>query len=140
MANTIKPKRSYTTSAVPTLAAGELGINASTDGKIWIGNAAGTGIVLVASRQASDLVGTVAVASGGTGQTTANAGFNALAPSQTSSSGKYLKTDGTNTSWSTLPTALAVYTRSATTVNVGLSNGSLPVTNRGGSTINVAVS
>jgi microcystin-dependent protein len=70
MANTIKPKRSYTTSAVPTLAAGELGINASTDGKIWIGNAAGTGVVLVASRQASDLVGTVAVASGGTGVTT----------------------------------------------------------------------
>jgi len=41
----------------------------------------------------------LAVANGGTGQTTANAAFNALAPSQTSNSGKYLTTDGTNTSW-----------------------------------------
>lgn len=39
------------------------------------------------------------VANGGTGQTTANAAFNALAPSQTSNGGKVLTTDGTNTSW-----------------------------------------
>jgi hypothetical protein len=44
----------------------------------------------------------VPIASGGTGQTTANAAFNALAPSQTSNSGKYLTTDGTNTSWATV--------------------------------------
>jgi hypothetical protein len=43
---------------------------------------------------------TVTVAQGGTGQTTANAAFNALVPSQTSNSGKVLTTDGTNTSWS----------------------------------------
>lgn len=43
--------------------------------------------------------GTLPIAAGGTGQTTANAAFNALAPSQTSNSGKYLTTDGTNTSW-----------------------------------------
>ena len=42
------------------------------------------------------------ILNGGTGQTTANAAFNALAPSQTSNSGKYLTTDGTNTSWATL--------------------------------------
>jgi len=42
---------------------------------------------------------TVAIANGGTGQTTANAAFNALAPSQTSAYGKYLQSDGTNTSW-----------------------------------------
>jgi len=41
----------------------------------------------------------VTIAQGGTGQTTANAAFNALAPSQTSNSGKILTTDGTNTSW-----------------------------------------
>jgi hypothetical protein len=40
------------------------------------------------------------ILNGGTGQTTANTAFNALAPSQTSQSGKYLTTDGTNTSWS----------------------------------------
>lgn len=46
--------------------------------------------------------GTLGVANGGTGQTTANAAFNALAPSQTSNSGKYLTTDGTDTSWATV--------------------------------------
>ena len=45
--------------------------------------------------------GTLPIANGGTGQTTANAAFNALVPSQTSQSGKYLTTDGTNTSWAT---------------------------------------
>ena len=50
----------------------------------------------------SDISGTVAIANGGTGQTTATAGFNALAPSQTGNSGKYLTTDGTNTSWGTI--------------------------------------
>jgi len=48
---------------------------------------------------AGTIVGALAIANGGTGQTTANAAFNALAPSQTSNSGKYLYTDGTNTSW-----------------------------------------
>ena len=47
----------------------------------------------------------LAIADGGTGQSTANAAFNALAPSQTSNSGKYLKTDGTNTSWEVVPAA-----------------------------------
>jgi hypothetical protein len=46
--------------------------------------------------------GTLPIANGGTGQTTANTAFNALAPSQTSNSGKYLTTDGTNTSWATV--------------------------------------
>lgn len=46
--------------------------------------------------------GTLPIAAGGTGQITANAAFNALAPSQTSNNGKFLTTDGTNTSWATL--------------------------------------
>jgi hypothetical protein len=54
------------------------------------------------SGSAASLSATLAIASGGTGQTTANAAFNALAPSQTSNSGKYLTTDGTNTSWATV--------------------------------------
>lgn len=45
------------------------------------------------------LTGTIEIANGGTGQTTANAAFNALAPSQTGNTGKYLTTDGTNSSW-----------------------------------------
>lgn len=42
---------------------------------------------------------TIAIANGGTGQTTANTALNAFLPSQTSNSGKVLTTDGTNTSW-----------------------------------------
>lgn len=41
------------------------------------------------------------LANGGTGQTTANTAFNALAPSQTGQTGKYLTTNGTDTSWAT---------------------------------------
>jgi hypothetical protein len=41
----------------------------------------------------------LAIADGGTGASTANAAFNALAPSQASNSGKYLTTNGTDTSW-----------------------------------------
>jgi microcystin-dependent protein len=76
VANTIKPKRSYTASATPTLAAGELAINA-TDGKIWLGNAAGSANVLVSSLGFADHTGTVAITQGGTGATTtANARTN----------------------------------------------------------------
>jgi hypothetical protein len=42
------------------------------------------------------------IANGGTNATTANSGFNNLAPSQTANSGKFLTTDGTNTSWATV--------------------------------------
>ena len=59
MANTIKPKRSYTTSSVPTAtSAGEMSVNV-TDGKIWVTDAAGTSQVLVSSKNFSDISGTV---------------------------------------------------------------------------------
>lgn len=45
---------------------------------------------------------TIAIANGGTGQTTANNAVNALLPTQTSNSGKFLTTDGTNSSWATV--------------------------------------
>jgi hypothetical protein len=45
--------------------------------------------------------GTLGIAKGGTGQTTANAALNALLPSQTGNVGKVLSTDGSNSSWST---------------------------------------
>jgi len=48
---------------------------------------------------AANVTGTVAIANGGTGQITANSALNALLPSQTGNNGKYLSTDGTNTSW-----------------------------------------
>jgi len=46
--------------------------------------------------------GTLPILSGGTSANTATGAFNALAPSQTGNSGKYLTTDGTNTSWGTV--------------------------------------
>lgn len=45
---------------------------------------------------------TIAINHGGTGQTTAAGAINALLPTQTSNSGKYLTTDGTNISWGTV--------------------------------------
>ena len=47
------------------------------------------------------LVGTIDVANGGTGASTASGGLNNLLPSQTSNTGKVLTTDGTNASWAT---------------------------------------
>lgn len=70
MANTIKPKRSYTASATPTLAAGELAIQAA-DKKVFIGNSAGTGNILVASLNGADITGTVASATSATTATSA---------------------------------------------------------------------
>ena len=46
--------------------------------------------------------GTLAINRGGTGQVTANAAFNALAPSQAGASGKFLTSNGTDTSWATV--------------------------------------
>lgn len=45
--------------------------------------------------------GTLAINQGGTGQTTANSALNSLFPSQTGNSGKFLTTDGFNSSWGT---------------------------------------
>jgi hypothetical protein len=64
------------------------------------------------------LGGTLSVGSGGTGQTTATAAINALLPSQTSNSGKYLTTNGTTASWATVSG-----TGTVTTVSVVSANG-----------------
>jgi hypothetical protein len=61
----------------------------------------GTNTTLSQVALATDVSGTLPIANGGTGQVTANAAFNALAPAQTAATttNKYLKSDGTNTSW-----------------------------------------
>jgi len=81
-----------TLSWVAAAASGVTSFSAGTTG--FTPNTATTGVVTLA--------GTLAIANGGTGQTTAGAAFNALAPSQTGNNGKYLTTDGTNTSWATV--------------------------------------
>jgi len=65
---------------------------------------------------ASNVTGTVTIANGGTGQTTANTAFNALVPSQTSNSGKFLTTDGSNTSWATASTTISNDTSTSSNV------------------------
>jgi hypothetical protein len=75
---------------------------------------------------AGNVTGTVAVANGGTGQTSANSAFNALAPSQSANSGKFLTTDGTNTSWATVSGG------SGTVTSVGVSGGTTGLTTSGG--------
>ena len=62
---------------------------------------------------------TVPVNLGGTGQTTASAGLNALLPAQASQANKYLQTDGTNASWDAISLSTADIT------------GILPVANGG---------
>jgi hypothetical protein len=73
-------------------------------------------------------VGTVAIANGGTGQTTAANAINALVPTQTSQSGKFLTTNGSVVSWGNGGTVTSVATGS------GLSGGT--ITSSG--TINLA--
>ena len=116
MANIIKPKRSYTATNTPTLAAGELGLNAA-DGKIWIGNAAGNANVLVSSLARSDHTGTLGVANGGTGATTLTAnnvilGNGTSAPTfvAPSTSGNLLTSNGTTWQSSTPAAAATVAT------------------------------
>ena len=48
---------------------------------------------------ANNVTGIVSIVNGGTAANTANAAFNNLVPSQVTNNGKYLRTDGTNTSW-----------------------------------------
>jgi hypothetical protein len=67
------------------------------------------------------LTGTIPIVNGGTGQTSANLAFNALAPSQTGNSGKYLTTDGTDTSWAANPLG----TVTSITAGTGLTGGTI---------------
>lgn len=54
----------------------------------------------------SGLTTPLSVAQGGTGQTTETAALNALLPSQTGNSGKFLQSNGTNTAWGVASLAL----------------------------------
>ncbi len=68
-----------------------------------------TGITGVGTVTAGTWQGnTVGILYGGTGQTTANTAFNALAPSQTGNSGRYLTTDGSNTSWGVVTAGITI--------------------------------
>lgn len=94
---------------------------------------------------AANVTGIVAIANGGTGQSTATAAINALLPSQTSNTGKYLTTDGTNTSWGTVSTGVTSFSAGTTglTPSTGTTGavtlaGTLAVANGGTGATNLA--
>jgi len=68
---------------------------------------------------------TIAIAKGGSGQVTANAALNAFLPSQATNAGKFLTTDGSNTSWATTAGA-------GTVTSVDVSGGTTGLTTSGG--------
>ncbi len=68
----------------------------------FVGNLTGN-----ASGTSANVTGTVAIVNGGTGQTTAANAINALVPTQTGNSGKYLTTNGSAVSWATVAGGIA---------------------------------
>lgn len=76
--------------------------NGGTGATTLTGVLRGTGTSAVTAGNvnlSTEVSNTLPVANGGTGQTTASSAINALIPSQTSNSGKFLSTNGTVVSW-----------------------------------------
>lgn len=97
---------------------------------------AGTGLSLVGTT--FSLSTPVSIANGGTGQTTANAALNALLPAQTNNT--FLKSNGTNTSFASLPTYFPVVTHAGSTVQISVANGFFTVLlNDGVTYVNITV-
>jgi hypothetical protein len=84
---------------------------------------------------ASNVTGTVAIANGGTGQTTAAAALNALLPSQGTNNGKVLTTNGTTASWQAVGGTGTVTSVDVSGGSTGLTTSGGPVTGSGTITI-----
>ena len=110
--------REYRINNVKVLDATSLGINVTSS------SLSAVGVLTIGRWQAE----TIDIAYGGTGQTTANEAINALLPSQSANDGKYLRTDGQDTSWAAIPPTysgwnvgdgtLSVNVPDATSVNI----------------------
>jgi hypothetical protein len=81
---------------------------------------------------------TVSIAKGGTGQTTANSAFNALAPSQSGNTGKFLTTDGTNTFWAPGDGAGTVTSITVSGTSGRITSSGSPITSSGTITLDLA--
>lgn len=78
------------------------------------------------------LTNALPIAQGGTGNTTAPTAINALMPSQTSNSGKYLTTDGVSVAWGTVTPGTGTVTSVGLTSNLsGVTVTGSPVTTSG---------
>lgn len=64
----------------------------------------------------------LAPSEGGTGQTTLTNALNSMLPVQASNSGKYLTTDGTNTSWATVNTGFTAMPSTSVSSNITLTS------------------
>lgn len=121
MANIIKPKRSYTATNTPTLASGELGINAA-DGKIYLGNAAGSANVLVSSLAFADHTGTIS---------NSQLDTTAVTPASYSNANITINAQGRITAASNGTAGSGTLTSVAMTVPTGLSVSGSPITTSG---------
>lgn len=78
------------------------------------------------------LTNALPIAQGGTGQTTASTAINALMPSQTSNSGRYLTTNGVSVSWGAVTPGTGTVTSVALQSNLsGITVSGSPVTTSG---------
>lgn len=83
------------------------------------------------------LTNALPIAQGGTGQTTASTAINALIPSQTGNSGRYLTTDGVSVSWGTVTPGTGTVTSVAMASNLsGITIAGTPITSTGTLTLN----
>ena len=82
--------------------------------------------------------GTIGVAYGGTGATTASAAITTLLPAQAGNAGRYLTSDGNTASWGIIPSLYAGWSIGDATVDVTIaSNDILRVVGTGGTTVNL---
>ena len=96
----------------PPIAPNGIGVTIANDKKVIVFSDGANFYTI----DAASLTATLPIASGGTGQVTANAAFNALAPAQTNN--RVLRSDGTNTSFAQVALATDV-------------SGTLPIANGG---------
>lgn len=124
-----------------TSVAGKTGAVTLTSSDVGLGNVENTALSTWAGSTNLTTLGTItsgtwsastiALARGGTGATTQAGAANAILPTQTGNSGKYLTTDGTNVSWATVTGSGSVTSVAASGGTTGLTFSGSPITSSG---------